>query len=471
MKPIKIYRQLIIFIGCVLLLSSCKKYLDINQNPNAGERPPINGLLANVTNTAAINVFRIGDWTNYYTQYLASPSEASTIDTYDDVDASGAWDGCYNIMTDLYHMKIFAAEKGFNAYIGVSDILMALHINMLTNVWGDIPYSEAFLGAQNLHPKFEDQKSLYDTCLALLDAGIAALQQPDADGEIDANSDFIHGGDAGAWIKTAHALKARMLNQISKTAEYNPDAVLNELKQAYTSNDDDAQITAFDGFNPWAQEAYNNAALLLDGWLSAYFINATNGTIYGVFDPRLPDITDTTQFGDYRGTVNGAGGNGDPSDPRECYLTVGKWYSNDNSPLQIITYAECKFMQAEAAFRKGLLDSGYNAYIAGITANMQKIGVADAAIQDYINDPAVGVGSENLTLQLIMKEKYVAMFLSPVTWDDMRRTDYNYKDFMLPENAVLSTFIRRLNYPSNEISRNGENVPSVQMTDHLWWDQ
>ena len=65
--------------------------------------------------------------------------------------------------------------------------------------------------------------------LNLLDAGIAALQQPDADGELDASSDFIHAGDAGAWIKTAHALKARMLNQISKTSDYNPDAVLNEL--------------------------------------------------------------------------------------------------------------------------------------------------------------------------------------------------------------------------------------------------
>ena len=471
MKSFKLYKHFIIFSCAVLLLSGCKKYLDINQNPNAALQPPINGLLANVTNTAAINVYRIADWTSYYTQYLAAASVASTVDTYDDVDASGAWNGYYNIMTDLYDMKNFAAQTGLNAYIGVADILMALHINMASNVWGDIPYSDAFLGVQNIHPKYDNQQSLYDTCLHLLDVGIEALQQADADGELDPGSDFIHAGSTSAWIKTAHALKARMLNQISKTSSYNPDAVLSELSQAYTSNDDDAQITAFDGFNPWAQEAHNNAALLLDGWLSAYFINATNGTIYGIFDPRLPLITDTTQYGDYRGTPNGAGPVGDVTKHNECYLVEDGWYSRDNAPLEIITYAECKFMQAEADLRKGNNEDAYSAYIAGITANMQKLGVIDEAMHQYLSEPDVAVGSESLTLPLIMKEKYVALFLSPVTWDDMRRTDYNYKDFTLPQNAVLSTFIRRMNYPSSEISTNGENVPPVTNADHLWWDQ
>ena len=94
------------------------------------------------------------------------------------------------------------------------------------------------------------------------------MQQPDADGQLDAASDFIHGGSADAWIKTAHAIKARMLNQLSKTSDYNADAVLAELAAAYTSNADDAQVTAFEVRNPWAQVAVNNAGLtLMDGCL------------------------------------------------------------------------------------------------------------------------------------------------------------------------------------------------------------
>ena len=100
---------------------------------------------------------------------------------------------------------------------------------------------------------------------------------------------------------------------------------------------------------------------------------------------------------------------------------------------------------------------------------MDKMGVA--ASDAYINDPIVSVGADNITLQLIMKEKYMACFLSPVTWDDLRRTDYEYTNFTLPVGALLSTFIRRMNYPNNELSRNGDNIPDVKLTDHLWWDQ
>ncbi|HVT63417.1 MAG TPA: SusD/RagB family nutrient-binding outer membrane lipoprotein, partial [Legionellaceae bacterium] len=338
-------------------------------------------------------------------------------------------------------------------------------------IWGDIPYSQAFIGVANLTPVFDDQKSIYDTALNLLDKGIAALQQPDADGEIDAASDFIHAGSTEAWIKTAHAIKARMLNQLSKTSQYNADAVLSELNAAYTSNSDDAQVTVFEVRNPWAQVALNNAGLDLDGWLSSYFVNATNGVTYGVFDPRLPLITDTTQYGDYRGTPNGQGRTGTGTENKECYLSVDGWYSSDNSPLQIITYVECEFMKAEAEFRKGDKNDAYNDYLNGIKANMQKMGIADTAITRYTTDPSVAVGAANLTLQLIMKEKYVGCFLSPVTWDDMRRVDYNYKNITLPKGAVLDDFIRRTSYPTDETSANGGNAPEVNLADHLWWDQ
>lgn len=460
-----------IFLFLIVISTGCKKYLDINENPNAAEEPPINGLLANTTYNTALNVFNISNYTSYYVQYLASPNPSSAVDIYENVDASSAWEAIYDNMTDLYDMRRFAAAKGLNAFVGVADILLALHINMSANLWGDIPYTEAFLGVENLTPKFDDQQVLFDSCLVLLDAGITALQQPDAPGEMDEASDFINGGDADAWIKTAHALKARMLNQLSETSDYNADEILDELAAAYTGNDDDAQVTKFEVRNPWAQVAINNAGLDLDGWLSTHFVNATNGATYGVFDPRLPLITDTTQYGDYRGTINGKGRIGTGTEQEECYLSVDKWYSSDNSPLQIITYAECKFIEAEAAYRSGDKTTAYNAYLAGITAHMQKMDVADTAIERYTTDAGVSVGAANITLDLIMKEKYVSCFLSPVTWDDIRRLNYAYKDFSLPVNAALNTFIKRMNYPTVEISTNAANVPTVQLTDHLWWDK
>ncbi len=479
----KLINYSLLLIACTATFSSCKKYLNINENPNAAEEAPINGLLSNATYYTAYNVFEIGNITSYYTQYLTSPNAGSDIDIYNPINPNDAWRGAYddnlnkyiygvyNIMTDLHDMKNFAAERGLIAYTGVSDVLMALHLNMASNIWGDIPYSESFMGVANITPAFDNQEAIYDTALKLLDEGIAALQQPDAADQLDASSDFIHAGSAGAWIKTAHALKARMLNQLSKTSEYNADAVLAELAAAYTSNADDAQVTLFSVRNPWAQVAEDNANLNLDGWLSSYFIDAANGTMYGVFDPRLPLITDTTIYGDYRGTPNGKGRTGTGTENKECYLSVDGWYSSTNSPLQIITYTECAFIKAEAEFRKGDKVAAYTDYVNAITSNMQKMSVETTAANAYITNPAVAVGANNLTLQLIFKEKYIGCFLSPVTWDDMRRLDYDYKDFTLPLGAVLPDFIRRTSYPASETSANGSNVPAYTLSDHLWWDQ
>ncbi len=468
----KKYSIISLLVVLVFIFGGCKKYLDINKNPNAADEPPIAGLLANTTTLTADNVYEISDYTSYFVQYLASPTESSSKDIYEDMDPSTAWGGIFNVLTDLHDMRNFANEKGLNAYSGAADILTACNLSMAINLWGNMPYSEAFIGVDNLVPKFDDQHALYDTCIALLDKGIASMQQPDANGELDAGSDFIHAGSATAWIKTAYALKARLLNQVSKTGQYNASDVLAAIDKAYTSNANDAQITQFINRNPWAQAARNNSNLLLDAWLSSYFVNATNGVIYGVFDSRLPFITDTTLFLDYRGTPNGAGYQGvKNTDHAQSYLDVDKWYSSDNSPLQIITNSECRFIEAEAALRSNNNARAYQAYIAGITTNMQKIGVPADSIAKYLANPLVSVGAPALSLNLIMKEKYVACFLMPVTWDDMRRFDYAYKDFALPVNVTLPGFIRRLDYPSTEISRNGANVPDVQRTDHLWWDQ
>lgn len=456
----------------MVILFSCKKYLDINTNPNSAPEPPIAGLLANTTHLTPYNVFSVSNLTSYYVQYLASPTQGSNADTYQQSNPTGSWGGIYNVLTDLYDMRRFGQEKNLTSYQGVADILMACNLSMGNNLWGDMPFSQAFIGVSNLAPKYDKDKDIYDSCISLLDKGIALMQKPESKNQLDKPSDFIHAGDANAWIKTAYALKARLLNQVSKTPQYNAKAVLAAVDNAYTTNGDDAQITQFDLRNPWAQAAINNKNLLLDAWLGAYFVNATNANIYGVFDPRLPQITFPTMFNDYRGTPNGAGFQGvRNTDHAQSYLDVGKWYSNTNSPLLVIINSEVRFIEAEAAFRDANMPRAYTAYIAGITASMQKLNVPQDSITKYLANPIVSVGANNLTLKLIMKEKYVACFLLPVTWVDMRRFDYNYKNFALPAGASLPTYIRRADYPSTETTRNGGNVPAYLRTDHLWWDK
>lgn len=457
--------------------TGCKKYLDINTSPNQPAQATINGLLTRGTLNTALNVYRVStNVTSYYVQYLASSNTASPLDTYDDVDISTTWTNLYDNMTDIYDLEKLAAEKGATQYQGVAKILMAINLQFIHSLWGDAPYNAAF-SAATLTPSYDNAQSVFQTCIKLLDEGISMLGQTGSTITIPTsatnNPDLVHKGATAAWVRTAHALKARLLNQLSKTSQYNTANIFTELSAAYTSTAHDAFITTFDVRNPWNQVALNNRNLLLDGWLSEQFIDAMNGKTYGIFDPRLPLMTDTTKYGDYRGTPNGKGRSGSGVSFEETYINLTGYYSSTNSPLFIITYEELKFIEAEAAFRSNDKLRAYDAYLEGIKANMNKMGVSAASRDAYVNHASVSVGSANITLDLIFKEKYKALFLNPETWNDARRYNYQYKDFELPLNRVVNNYIRRMVYPSIEISRNGANVPPnvTDVTQKLWWDQ
>lgn len=350
--------------------------------------------------------------------------------------------------------------------------MLSYHVNLVADTFGAGPFNEAFTG-EPLTPKYDSEEEMYNTALTLLNEGIVELSKTDSKIKLSVSDDLIHGGKREAWLKTAYALKARMLNKVSKKATYDPAAVLEAVSKSYTSNDDDAQMSTFLLRNPWAQVARNNALLVLDGWLSRQLVNQLNGTTYGLFDPRVEKITDKTINGNYVGTVNGQGNVGAPNTVKdESYISLNSPLTGDDSPLLIVTYAEVKMIEAEAALRAGNRERAYQAYLAGIEANMDKLGVAPAARDKYIGDPIVSVGAANLTLALIFKEKYVITYLNPEAWNDARRFDYKYKNFTLPVSAALPTFIRRVAYPSRENAENGINVPAIgPLSDPLFWDK
>ncbi|MGZ5133955.1 MAG: SusD/RagB family nutrient-binding outer membrane lipoprotein [Flavitalea sp.] len=461
----------------VLTVTSCKKYLDVNTSPNSPTVPAINGLLTRATENAGLNVYRVSNITSYYVQYLASSNPASPTDVYEPIDVSSTWTNLYANMTDIYDLEKIAAEEGATQYQGVAKILMAMDLHLVHNLWGAAPYSEAFTG-EILTPVYDDAQTIFQTCIQLLDDGITLVQKTGSTRTIPVatgtgtKSDLIHNGSTAAWVRTAHALKARLLNQLSKTTQYNAANVLTEVAAAYTSSIQDAFINVFDVRNPWNQAAVNNASLNLDGWLSTYYVDALDGSTFVIIDPRIPFTASMTKFNDYRGTRNGAGRVGSGTQKEESYVSLTGYYSSSSSPLYLITYEEIKFIEAEAAFRSNNKTRAYAAYLEGIRANMNKVGVSATDRETYVSHSSVSVGEAALTLNHIFQEKYKALFLMPVTWDDARRFNYQYQGFQLPLNAVTSTFVRRLVYPSVETSRNGKQVPpATDVTQHLWWDQ
>ena len=468
-------KQGITYIICLGLLAailpSCKKFLDVNQDPNRPTEPPINGLLANATQQTALNFQRTGNTLSYYVQYLASPNAASATDVYDRLDFSGTWRSLYDVNADLFDMEKLAATLGSSEHLGVAKILKAINMSLIISMFGDGPYTEAFAGT-NYTPKYDSEESIFNACLALLDTGIAERRKTARAVRLGATADFIHGGNRVNWIRTAYAIKARLLQRLTKKSSYSAAAVLSAVDSAYTPSSQEAALRTFQVRNPWATVARNQLALVLDGWISDNLIKAMDGTRTGIFDPRLRRYTDTTRFGDYRGTPNGRGRIGTGTTRDECYLTVNNYYSADNAPLFMATFEEMKMIEAEAALRAGNRARAYTAYLAAITAHMTKVGVSAADRTAYLAHPSVAVGEANLTIANIMKEKYILMFLHPESWVDARRFDYAYAGWTPPQGALLSEPIRRVDWPDTERTRNGKNTPATPpLSQRLWFDR
>jgi hypothetical protein len=274
-------------------------------------------------------------------------------------------------------------------------------------------------------------------------------------------------------------LKARFLLHASNTPAFDANAILEAVANGIMQNSENADITYSDAgedvYNPWALVAIDQENSILDGWISEQLADAMNGATFGVVDPRMKFMFSATDDGKFIGVRNGAGrGTGVDISGDRSVISRDTYYAANTSPVLIITNAEMRFIEAEARLSLDDKPGAYNAYLAGIRAHMEMLGVTASSIDTYINNPAVSVGAANISLDLIMKEKYVALFLHPETWNDARRYDYQYEDMTLPDNhnpELNGEFIRRQIYPDSEVSRNAANVPPVTLLDRMWWDQ
>ena len=472
MKTYKFKNILYISLAMLSLTTSCGDYFEVTDNPTLVSNPNINGMLTTATHKAAINSYNLSYIISNYVQYTASSTPGSATDNYEPTNNSGTWDALFYSLSDLQDLITKSELQGAYQHQGIGQILMAYQLGLVADTWGSAPYTEAFGKVTTLQPKYDSEEQLYQAQTELIEQGIANLQKSTT-ATLGQNADLIHGNDIQKWIKTGYAFQARLLNKISKKSNYNPTAVLAALDKSFQSNADDAGMKVFNGLNPWAQVARNNENLLLDGWLSANFINHLNGTKFGYEDPRIKFITEKSILGNtYIGTTNGQGNVGSNTLKDECYISRKSPLTSDAAPVTIISFAETKMIEAEAAFRSNNKTRAYQAYLDGIKAHFTKIGVATDELNDYLKKSTVAVGADKLTLDDIFREKYIITYLNAEAWNDLRRFDYKIKDFKMPLNAKLPTFIRRLAYPSTERSENGANVPAeVSLDTKLWWDQ
>jgi hypothetical protein len=315
-------------------------------------------------------------------------------------------------------------EETLNAphYNAIAKILMANSLGMLTQFFGDIPYSDAFQGFEgNVTPEYDTQQEIYATIQRLLDEAITQLEGGPGD-IVPGADDLIYGGDAELWTKAAWAFKARYYMHLSEKGQDNVQNALNAAQNAFTAADEGAYVpfeATQTGANPlWQFENQRSGTMVVAPFFREVMAE----------DPRRPVIF---------GTANGGFG-----------VQNGFW-SRQDSPVKLINYPEVLFIIAEAQFRLGNTGAATTALNNAIAANFNELNVGGAY--------TVGTAS----LANIINEKYRALFPQNQAWVDYRRTGFPdieknpvIEQGLNPSQVIPERFI----YPVDELNYNTENV-------------
>ncbi|MCH2044023.1 MAG: SusD/RagB family nutrient-binding outer membrane lipoprotein [Saprospiraceae bacterium] len=469
MKKLSLY----FLAGALLFFSGCGKFVDgFETSPNSPENATP-ALLLTYTQVAVYNAYtgQLARMASVLTQQSAgAESQFQEIAEYNILsgDNVNEWESLYSACMNNAQTLMSEAGNENPHYRGMARILKAMSLGLATDYWGDVPNSEALQGLQGetaFSPAFDSQESILNDIQATLDSAIIDLStSADANVLIPSSDDLSFGGDVNAWIVTAHILKARYYNRLSKRdASGSATSALASIDAATaaglgTTADMNAVFgTAVNELNQWYAFQQDRAGYMQMGDFFISMLDTKN-------DPRLSYYADTSATGTYVGTPLGS------TDNTTSPINTSTGIAATGSSLPLVTYAEAKFIEAEAALRAGDNTRAATAYNdAVITHITQSTGTAPDAT--YVTNHASETDA-TITLERIMEQKYIAMFTQPEVWSDWRRT--NFPTLTADPRATID-IPRRLLTPQSELDYNS-NAPTAytvqaNLVIPVWWDE
>lgn len=456
-------KKILLILTVSLVFLSCKKWLDVNDNPNSANStvPKAEQRLPPLISQFVDGYESAGTRAAFVTQQLAVTYAVNNnwnlTRWYSNASsANWPWQSWYVNTAVNIQPTIEAAEKvGGYHYIGAAKIIKAWGFIYLADFYGMLPYDE-FDDAATITPKFDQGDYIEEKVLALLDEGIAELNKTqDVKAAPLAAGDILNQGSTDKWIRLANGLKARIYIHHSKQASYDPVKVLDALSKA-PQTDSQSTIMQYvdegEGVSSTAQTSLqyqNNSAArvtkLYVDYITNNYTNAPTGA-NNMTDPRLDLLVPSRQNADLTFTrslgvdmtselpKNGpTAANLDyvqmrmnPLYPKtgEVIKSTGTWYTKKSSKGLLLTNAEMRFIEAEIKFRQGVKGEALTAYKAGIRSHMSIMGIDATDIDNFLSSTSVIQDPAKLTMSHIMIQKYIALSYSPEQWVDLRRMNF-----------------------------------------------
>lgn len=472
------------FIG----MAGCNNYLDVNVTPNNPTIVPPSVLLpTSEIGTAFATANELNRFASVVMQQLAgtagSPSTIYDIYALTGADFGNQW------RFELYggalinYQKVIDVANTSNskAYTGIAKIMKAYTFSIVTDIWGDVPYSQALQGETFPQPNVDKQEDIYkgnqaagiQSLFDLVREGLADLDAPSA--TKPATDDIAYKGDLDKWRRAGNTLLLKLANTISVKEPALAKQVIDQViagNRYINSNADDLNISfgSAVGSRDPRYELTNVSSFRDEMILSTRYLNL----LQSLNDPRLP-IFFTKPAANYVTWDNGQRGS--------LPVPVGNWSRYNayvtgaagEGPVRLLTNFQRAFILAESALTLGTAGEPQALYTEGIRASMTLAGLTAAQIDSYLAaNPKVAIltGTTAQKLEQIITQKYIAFTGNGLElWNDWRRTGYPTQqpsqnaagiDGTRPVRAVYVTF-------ENERNPNFLN-PAPQSNVKVWWD-
>lgn len=449
-----------LLVGAIV---SCKGDItDINHNPNALEYGTVNP--ENLMDDLIYNASRVQTSQTFATQgdliqYCVRNSTSLSVNHYN-ISTSlvyNIWNNLYRWTTEAHHMKERSVETGNKAAEAIAIIMESLLIQNITDIYGDVPYSDAFKTYSGVtKPKFDTQQQIYRA----LESNLRYANEILASDVAISNTakDKLYGGDMTLWRKFANSLLLRVLMRQSNRDDQlgisgKIAAVFND-KNTYPvfENVKESAVLYYDAVEPFVNY-YGTSTTFGDSYKASEFMI---GYMLEKSDPRI-GLYYEKDGNDWKGGVSG-GYHSDGSMVGASMLNQPV-LGDFSSPFSFIRYDEVLFIKAEAA-QRGWIDSSKAADLYR-DANIASLDywqvVSGKTISDADRNAYLKSISYDGTYRQLITQKFVALFgVGYEGWDEYRRTGFpelkigpaTMNDHILP---------KRFMYPLQESANNPDS--------------
>ncbi len=501
------------YLGLMMLAAgACDNGLEeININPNVPEQVGADLLLPDIIRRSVNEM--VGESWNYgnilmqYTSKIQFTSE----DRYDFGPRDDPWSPFYDELRDLNNMVDIATANEQNNLLGVALVMKSWMYHILTDAYGDIPYSQATKGKseQNYFPAYDPQQAVYEGIIADLETANSILGTSNE----AVNGDILYGGDMSKWRKFANSLQMRIHMRLSDRID--PSSAMSRILgnpstyPLFESNEDQAALTYLAAApNQWPLYTTRSGSfdeIRMSTTMEKVLKERSDPRLFVYYQPTNDSgepFVGTAE--DYAGVPNGLADeaalqyapSGDPSKGGSNFISrVGLMFScltcNPNTQPNaaeavVMSYAELQFVLAEAA-EKGFVQGEAEAYyLNGIQASFDyynervpaAYGISVTPDPAYFTQPNVAYsGTQAEKLEKIGTQKWVALFFNGLeAWFDWRRTGIPAIT-PGPDNVNNDRVPVRFGYPTSEQLLNGDSYAAAvsrqgqdTYNTRVWWD-